>query len=545
MNRRMLLLAMIILPCLLLLVGLQLRVDAAPTSQLIRDTRPESIEPEPLAQPITVTIRQQTPLTLTWLADIAATLADLPPTMPVTLTFEFQLALTQTLTSTAPSTITLLISDDLALSWPITLALGAAPSATVVITAATVAPQATATPTEEPTPEAPTATPSPTPSPTEEVTPTSTATPTLPLSPTGVITDQTPVVSSRVNITANLRADPSVDAAIVGTAALGQAVVVTALSADGAWYLLNNGAWIAVPLLDNAPANPPLVDEGLLTSVRATATAQASTIITEPVAATPTPVGLLIPTPTATPQPIPPTVTVNGNLRSGPGLEFPIIGGTIAGDPVIIVARNEAGDWYLLSNGGWLAAFLVANPPNNADVPVFGQEQPAAPPTEPITASTTVTETAPVTETTPATTTEGATTTPVTLGISDNLYLVDANELIARYERALAQIDQLIAQAGQNEALLQDQTWVQQMTTVIALLHATDARARSLTPTSLLQTVHNDLLAAADAYDAASVLLAEGVDQRQPDRFDEAFAQITLGNVRLTSAQDGIEALTP
>lgn len=71
----------------------------------------------------------------------------------------------------------------------------------------------------------------------------------------------------------------------------------------------------------------------------------------------------------------PAVANVNANLRAGPGTHFPRIGGVKAGDPVEVVARNAAGDWYLLANGAWIYAELVDNAP---EVPV-AMETPTPP----------------------------------------------------------------------------------------------------------------------------------------------------------------------
>jgi hypothetical protein len=66
----------------------------------------------------------------------------------------------------------------------------------------------------------------------------------------------TQVSTSSVNRNANLRGGPGVTYAIVGRAAKGQAIQLTAKSADGKWYQLKSGAWIAAFLVDNAPELP-------------------------------------------------------------------------------------------------------------------------------------------------------------------------------------------------------------------------------------------------------------------------------------------------
>ncbi|HMN29298.1 MAG TPA: SH3 domain-containing protein, partial [Caldilineaceae bacterium] len=257
MKRRLLVFGMIVVPFILLLFALQLRVEAAPTGQLIRDPRTDAAEaeaePAPLSQPITVTIYQQVPLTLALLLEEGAQLAgEFPPTTPLTLRFSFQFALTQTLTSTVPSSVSMVFSDGLAVRLPFSLALGVAPSATVVVTTpeqiaeATPTHTPTATPTRTPTASPPPSpTPSPSPSPTAEVTATAELSPTAlftagegittttEISPIAPISTPLPPVSSRVNITANLRAAPGVDSEVIGQIGLGQPVVVAGLSTDG------------------------------------------------------------------------------------------------------------------------------------------------------------------------------------------------------------------------------------------------------------------------------------------------------------------------
>jgi hypothetical protein len=52
-------------------------------------------------------------------------------------------------------------------------------------------------------------------------------------------------------------------------------------------------------------------------------------------------------------------VTRSANLRAGPSIEYAILGSAPAGTTVRIAGTNKAGDWYHLSNGRWIAAFLV------------------------------------------------------------------------------------------------------------------------------------------------------------------------------------------
>lgn len=70
------------------------------------------------------------------------------------------------------------------------------------------------------------------------------------------------------------------------------------------------------------------------------------------------------------------TVTATANLRSGPGTTFARIGSAAPGQAVTVTGCNPACDWYQLSTGQWVAAFLVdmAEAPNPPDA-----AQPAVP----------------------------------------------------------------------------------------------------------------------------------------------------------------------
>lgn len=68
------------------------------------------------------------------------------------------------------------------------------------------------------------------------------------------------------------------------------------------------------------------------------------------------------------------TAARNANLRAGPGTNFAIVGGVIAGDSLDIVAQNDAGAWYKLADGKWIFAQLVNGAP---DVAVESEPAPA------------------------------------------------------------------------------------------------------------------------------------------------------------------------
>lgn len=62
------------------------------------------------------------------------------------------------------------------------------------------------------------------------------------------------------------------------------------------------------------------------------------------------------------------SVTKSSNLRSGPGTNYTIVGGSRSGDSLLIVATNKDKTWLRTKNGEWIAAFLVNHTP--AGLPV-------------------------------------------------------------------------------------------------------------------------------------------------------------------------------
>ena len=59
---------------------------------------------------------------------------------------------------------------------------------------------------------------------------------------------------------ANLRQGPSTDFPVIGAAAEGDTLTIVGQTADGAWYQLQGGAWVFAQLVNNPPANLPVVE---------------------------------------------------------------------------------------------------------------------------------------------------------------------------------------------------------------------------------------------------------------------------------------------
>ena len=69
-----------------------------------------------------------------------------------------------------------------------------------------------------------------------------------------------PTTPATVITAANLRQAPSTDSPVVGAATEGQEIVIVGQLADGSWYQLENGAWVFAQLVQNPPAQIPVVE---------------------------------------------------------------------------------------------------------------------------------------------------------------------------------------------------------------------------------------------------------------------------------------------
>lgn len=147
-------------------------------------------------------------------------------------------------------------------------------------------------------------------------------------------------------------------------------VMLVGRSADGEWYQLENGMWLAAAALDN-PVDVPLVDTSGLR---------------------------------------PPVVNEFANLRAGPGLQFERVGGVVPNQVLTVVAQE--GEWLKLEDGSWIFAAYVDNAPlfveagetdtdeaSSADVDstdVDSTQAPGTPVDEPTTRATVNTDRAPL-----------------------------------------------------------------------------------------------------------------------------------------------------
>jgi cytoskeleton protein RodZ len=75
-----------------------------------------------------------------------------------------------------------------------------------------------------------------------------------------------PPAPATVNTGANLRAGPGTDYPILAGLGVGQQITITGINADATWYQLSDGSWVFSQLVDNPPANLPVVEAPPLTA---------------------------------------------------------------------------------------------------------------------------------------------------------------------------------------------------------------------------------------------------------------------------------------
>lgn len=444
--------------------------------------------------------------------------------VPALLEITLDLVVTEAVTLTVPASVTLELPEVQTVTLPVSVTLGIVPDSEVSIELAEP-PTALATPEETPTPEA-----------TVEITETVAASPTVVATVEATATVAPDLAGLTLfdaaiieGATANLRGGPGTNFDIVGQAPAGQAVQIAAVSADNQWYLLADGAWVATFLIAQQPAGVPVVTDAILAQV------------TGGGAATPTPEATPAVTPTlAVTTPTTPTVTTDANLRSGPGTEFNVLGGTVTGQAINIVGRNADGTWFRLDNGGWVFGELVANAPALDTVPALNNDGTPVEPVEPAAPAATPTPEAAATET-------GGlagllpTPTPQPAANENADYLVAAGNLVTQYDNVRNSVDALIAEAARDAAKLNDPDWRTRLNAAAALLRRTGATVGELEVPAGLATVQEPLVAAALAFNRAADALAQAATSGAQADLDAAETAIEEGNSNLTNAEDAIQ----
>ncbi len=236
---------------------------------------------------------------------------------------------------------------------------------------------------------------------------------------------------------------------------------------------------------------------------------------------------------------------MDANLRAGPSVASDVLGGTVAGQPLTIVGRTEAGDWFLLDNGGWIFANLVANAPALDDVPVTDGTDAAAPTAGTVTTTTVTTATDTITTTAPSTATAPTAAAQPSLTADEIDYVDTVNSIQRSFSDAFSRIERLISELGEDPTLVDDGDWSLELSTTIAILRISARQIDRLEPPARFAEANASLVEAAASYRAAADLIGQGVVSLDTDVLANAIEQIQAGTVAFDSAQAAILAVLP
>jgi uncharacterized protein YgiM (DUF1202 family) len=98
-----------------------------------------------------------------------------------------------------------------------------------------------------------------------------------------------------------------------------------------------------------------------------------------PAEATATPAPPTAPPATATPESALVTANVNANVRSGPGTNYPVVGGLAEAESALVTGRNADGSWWqisLLGQSAWIANSVVTANAQASSAPVVSAPPP-------------------------------------------------------------------------------------------------------------------------------------------------------------------------
>lgn len=143
----------------------------------------------------------------------------------------------------------------------------------------------------------------------------------------------------------NIRGGAGTDYDVIGTALAGQEFAITGKDDTGEWWQVDFGGqsgWLYAPFVVASNTDGvPLAN------------------------ATPVPSGPDSTPTTAVPvEPGAPAVTIGGvvNVRTGPGTEYPVMGGSSTGQQYMITGKNQDGSWWRIDyfgQAGWVDGTLV------------------------------------------------------------------------------------------------------------------------------------------------------------------------------------------
>ncbi len=169
----------------------------------------------------------------------------------------------------------------------------------------------------------------------------------------------TPKWDAEVRLKSNLLAGPGYNYDTIGQTSIGDHLIILAVSGGKEWFKVrvnnNSEGWVS---RDSLIVHVPLGNIPVAKLPTKTPTPARTPTANRKPAPTRTPTRR----PTATPKADAIITVDSGNLRSGPGTNYDVVGQVSKNQKIIITGKNEGGDWVSVKVGtqqGWLSTSLL------------------------------------------------------------------------------------------------------------------------------------------------------------------------------------------
>jgi hypothetical protein len=194
----------------------------------------------------------------------------------------------------------------------------------------------------------------------------------------------------------------------------------------------------------------------------------------------------------------------------------------------------------------------MANTPRVAVAPIIIETPPATrvptrtvAPTQTPTVMPTVAPTVALTVAPTVAPTELPVSDPVAGGATDDelIYLVQIYGVLKDYQGSLERFSLLMGNASVNTDLLVNNTWRGKVVDELKLWKINYLKMQMLSPSVRLAGFHDELLTMSKHYNNAADMAAEGLDNMDADKLQQATVEISLGNAALDKAAVEMNAL--
>ena len=127
--------------------------------------------------------------------------------------------------------------------------------------------------------------------------------------------------------------------------------------------------------------------------------------------------------------------------------------------------------------------------------------------------------------------------------VAIGVYIANIVSISDSYVSAFNQIAILFDLVESNPSIVLTDSWRTQVALQLALIKIAGDNVRSLQVPAVMQPVHNTLLVGVGHYDTATVLVAEGIDEFDIQKLEQADQQMSAGNDAINAASQLLEQI--